>query len=61
MGTISFLIKEEEYSIIAEVVMIMNQSFLFGKSHVDRGASELINYIHVGLSNCLMIGSQFHS
>lgn len=29
MGTISFLIKEEESSIIVEVVMIMNQSLFF--------------------------------
>lgn len=29
MGTISFLIKGEEYSIIAEVIIIMNQSLFF--------------------------------
>lgn len=29
MDTISFLIKEEESSIIVEVVMIMNQSLFF--------------------------------
>lgn len=37
------------------------ESFFFGKSHIDRGASKLINCIHVDLSNCLIIGSQFHS
>lgn len=29
MDIISFLIKKEEYSIIAEIVMIMNQSLCF--------------------------------
>ena len=29
MDIISFLIKEEEYSVIAEIVMIMNQSLSF--------------------------------
>lgn len=37
------------------------ESLFFGKSHVDREASELMNCIHVGLSNCLMIRSQFHT
>jgi hypothetical protein len=55
-----FLSRERVFSMIAQTVAMMDLVPSFLEKRMVIEDPKLIHYIHIGLSNCLMTGSQFH-